>query len=135
MDSTRTVLIVDDSDDCAETLELAFHGMQGVTITVAHSAEEALERLSTGHVAALITDLHLPQMDGLHLLSEVRTRNNGHYTPVLVISGDSDPATPARVLKAGAQAFFSKPYSPASVRKKLEELLGAGGRIGNGSPG
>ena len=135
MDVTRTVLIVEDSDVCAETLELALHGLKGVTVTIARSAEEALERLSNGRVAALITDLHLPRMDGLHLLSELRTRNNGHYTPVLVISGDSDPRTPARVLEAGAQAFFLKPYSPAAVRRKLEELLDAGGRNGNGSPG
>ena len=136
MHSTRTVLIVDDSDDCAEALEMAFHGIENITISTASTAEEALERLRAGGIAALVTDLHLPQMGGLDLLSALRTRHNGHYTPVLVISGDSDPRTPARVLEAGAQAFFLKPYSPAAVRRKLEELLAAGGRNGNhGSPG
>ena len=135
MDPMRIVLIVEDSDDCSEALELALHGLKDVTIAIARSAEEALEHLSADHVAALITDLHLPRLDGFHLLSAIRTRNNGQYTSVLVISGDSDPRTPARVLEAGAQAFFSKPYSPAAVRRKLEELLIAGGRNGNGSPG
>lgn len=136
MDSTRTVLIVDDSDDCAETLAMALQGLKDIKVSTASSAEDALLQLSQGNVAALITDLHLPQMDGLHLLSALRTRNNGHYTPVLVISGDSDPRTPARVLEAGAQAFFLKPYSPAAVRRKLEELLLAGGRNENhGSEG
>lgn len=135
MDVTHTVLIVEDSDVCAETLELALLGLKNVTVTITRSAEEALERLANGPVAALITDLHLPRMDGLHLLSELRTRNNSHCTPVLVTSGDSDPRTPARVLEAGAQAFFLKPYSPAAVRKKLEELLDGGGRNGNGSSG
>jgi two-component system chemotaxis response regulator CheY len=135
MDHTRTVLIVEDSDDCAETLELALQSIKGVKVVVAGSAEEALERLSQETVAAMITDLHLPQMDGLSLLSIVRARNNGGYTPVLVISGDSDPRTPARVLAAGAEAFFSKPYSPAAVRRKLEEVLAASGRNGNGSSG
>ena len=135
MDPIQNVLIVEDSDDCAETLELAFIGLKNVSVTIARSAEEALERLSAGRIAAVVTDLHLPQMDGLHLLNELRTRNNGHYTPVLVISGDSDPRTPRRVMEAGAQAFFSKPYSPAAVRKKLEELLIAEGRNGHGSTG
>jgi DNA-binding NarL/FixJ family response regulator len=54
--------------------------------------------------------------------------------PVLVISGDSDPRTPARVIAAGAQAFFAKPYSPAAIRRKLEELLAESGRNRNGSP-
>ena len=124
----RTVLVVDDSDDCAVVLELAFHGMKDIKVSVAHSAEEALEHLASGAIAALVTDLHLPHMDGLRLLSELRTRNNGHTTPVLVISGDSDPRTPGRVLAAGAQAYFSKPYSPAAVRRKLEELLVASER-------
>ena len=136
IDLTRNVLIVEDSSDCAEALELALHGLKDVKVVIARSAEEALECLSSSTVDALITDLHLPKMDGLHLLSAVRNRHNGQYTPVLVISGDSDPRTPARVLEAGAQAFFSKPYSPAAVRRKLEELLAAsGGRNGNGSPG
>ena len=136
MDSPRTVLIVDDSDDCAETLELAFHNLKDCQVAVAYSGEEALERITHGGIAALVTDLHLPRMSGLHLLSELRNRNNDHYTPVLVISGDSDPRTPARVLEAGAQAFFLKPYSPAAVRRKLEELLLAAGRNGNnGSAG
>ena len=132
-DPIWTVLIVEDSDDCAENLELAFHGLKDVTVDFVRTAEEAIERLSTRNFSALITDLHLPHMDGLNLLSILRNRNNGHYTPVLVISGDSDPRTPARVLEAGAQAFFAKPYSPAAVRRKLEELLLASGRNGNGS--
>lgn len=133
IDPIWTVLIVEDSDDCAENLELVLHGLKDVKVDVVRSAEEAIERLSTRNFAALITDLHLPHMDGLNLLSVLRNRNNGHYTPVLVISGDSDPRTPARVLEAGAQAFFAKPYSPAAVRRKLEELLLASGRNGNGS--
>jgi CheY-like chemotaxis protein len=129
-----TVLIVEDSDDCSETLELALLTLKGVQIAVVRSAEEALERFSAGSVAALVTDLHLPHMDGLHLVSAIRSQRRGHRIPVVVISGDSDPRTPGRVRAAGAQAFFPKPYSPAAVRRKLEELLVASGRHENGNP-
>ncbi len=43
--------------------------------------------------------------------------------PILVISGDPNPDTPQRALRAGANAFFAKPFSPAAVRRMLEELL------------
>ena len=130
-----TVLIVEDSDDCSETLELALLRLKGVKIAIVRTAEEALERFSAGPVAALVTDLHLPQMDGLHLLTAIRSQQRGRAIPVVVISGDSDPRTPARVLAAGAQAYFTKPYSPAAVRRKLEELLVASsGRNDNGAP-
>jgi len=131
----RIVLIVDDSDDCSETLEVALHKLKDVEVAIVRTAEDALERLSKINVAALITDLHLPRMNGLHLLAAIHAKKNGHTPPIIVISGDSDPRTPDRVLAAGAQAFFSKPYSPAAVRRKLEELLIASGRNGNGSSG
>jgi CheY-like chemotaxis protein len=134
IDLKPTVLIVEDSDDCSETLELALLSLKGVQIAIVRSAEEALERFSGGSVAALVTDLHLPHMDGLRLLTAIRAQQSGRATPIVVISGDSDPRTPERVLTAGAQAFFSKPYSPAAVRRKLEELLVASGRNENGSP-
>ena len=132
-ESTSNVLIVEDSDDCSETLELAFLTLKDVRLIIVRSAEEALEHFATNSVAALVTDIHLPGMDGLHLLAAVRALRLGTSVPAIVISGDSDPGTPARVLAAGADAFFSKPYSPAAVRRKLEELLAASGRNGHGT--
>lgn len=132
-DHRPTLLIVDDSDDCSETLELALLSLKDVRIAIVRTAEEALQTFAAEPVAALVTDLHLPRMDGLHLLSTIRRAATGRAIPVVVISGDSDPSTPARVLAAGAQAFFSKPYSPAAVRRKLEELLASSRRNRNGS--
>jgi DNA-binding response OmpR family regulator len=135
LDHKRIVLIVEDSEDCSEALELALHSLKGIEVRVVHSAEDALDRLSKVRVAALITDLHLPKMDGLHLVSAMRALKKGRTPPVVMVSGDSDPRTPARALEAGAQAFFSKPYSPAAIRRKLEELLFASEGNGHGSAG
>jgi DNA-binding response OmpR family regulator len=43
--------------------------------------------------------------------------------PILVVSADADPSTPARALGLGANAYFAKPFSPSAMRKKLEELM------------
>jgi CheY-like chemotaxis protein len=45
--------------------------------------------------------------------------------PIIVVSGDTDPRTPERLASIGVDAFFPKPYSPAQVRLKLEQLLDA----------
>ena len=119
----RTVLIVDDSGDCAETLELALDGLTGFSTSVVHSAEEALAVFKKESVAAMVTDLHLPKMEGIELVHVVRSLPGGRDMPILVVSGDSDPGTPALVLRAGANAFFAKPYSPAAVRKRIKDLL------------
>jgi two-component system chemotaxis response regulator CheY len=121
----RKVVIVEDTDACLETLEIAFLSIPGVTVVATSSARQALDILETGSVSALVTDLNMPRMDGFELIQ--RVRSNGRYgaLPVIVVSGDTDPRTPERVSRLGVDAFFSKPYSPAQVRDKLEYLLNA----------
>jgi two-component system chemotaxis response regulator CheY len=119
------VLIVDDAEQCAETLEVALFGLPGVDIVAAESAEAALRRMVQRRICAVITDLHLPRMSGFELIRRVRETPSYSHVPILVISGDSDPGTPDRLRALGADAFFPKPYSPSAVRKKLEMLLNA----------
>lgn len=120
-----TVLVVEDADECRATLDIALHSA-GCAVEFAASAEEALGVFQRGPVSALITDLHLEAMDGLELVKRVRGESRYAAIPILVISGDADPETPQNALRAGANAFFAKPYSPTAVRQKLEELIYAG---------
>ena len=106
-------------------LEIAFISLPGVAVRCLRTAEEALDTLSRESVSALVTDLHLPSMDGFELIERVRRQPEFARLPLLVVSGDSDPRTPERTLRLGADAFFSKPYSPAEVRSKLEQLIDA----------
>jgi DNA-binding response OmpR family regulator len=123
---TRNVLIVEDTELCRDTLEVALMKLPNLAVQAVTTAEEALEWLDANEVCALVTDLHLPQMNGFELIEAVRRRPWRSSLPILVISGDSDPRIPTRLAKLGANAFFSKPYSPAVVTLKLEELLVAG---------
>jgi CheY-like chemotaxis protein len=120
-----TILIVEDMDLCREALEVALMRLADVSVQSVSTAEEALQRVKAGGVCALITDLDLPRMDGFALIETVRALPGGAPLPILVISGDTDPRTPARVARLGANAHFSKPYSPGEVRQKLEQLIHA----------
>ena len=122
----RIVLIVEDTELCRETLEMALMRVPDLAVRSVTTAEEALEWLDQNEVCALVTDLHLPLMNGFELIETVRGRPWRSSLPILVISGDSDPRVPARVAKLGANAFFAKPYSPAEVRHKLEQLINVG---------
>jgi CheY-like chemotaxis protein len=121
----RRVLIVEDTDTCAATLEIAFLGIPDLTVVAVSSVPQALEVLRDGPVAALVTDLHMPRVDGFELIRRVRADARLAGLPVIVVSGDTDPRTPELVAQMGVNAFFSKPYSPAEVRDKLEHLLNA----------
>jgi two-component system chemotaxis response regulator CheY len=124
-DKQRTVLIVEDVDDCATLLEIALSALRDVAVRHADSAETALQALDKEHVSVLVTDVHLPVMDGFDLVTRIRHDPRYAGVPILVISGDTDPATPGRALRLGANAFFGKPFSPAAVRQKIEELIHA----------
>jgi CheY-like chemotaxis protein len=119
----RTVLIVEDSDTSADTLEIALLSVPGVSIAHAATGRKAWQLIQNQGVAAIITDLHMPHMDGFELIERVRAADGAAHLPIIVISGDSDPKTPERVRRLGADAYFAKPYSPAAVRETLERLL------------
>jgi CheY-like chemotaxis protein len=123
---TRTVLVVEDAELCRDTLEVALMKLPNLAVYSVPTAEEALQCLASKQVCALVTDLRLPRMDGYQLIEAIRSQPLGSSLPILVISGDSDPRVPARVAGLGADAYFSKPYSPAAVRHKLAELLDNG---------
>ena len=123
----RTVLIVEDSENCAATVELALLGIPGLSILSALSGEEALRILREpgSTVQAIITDLNMPGIDGFELIRRVREDRRTSAVPIIVLSADTDPATPGRIARMKVDAFFPKPFSPAQVRRKLEQLLDA----------
>jgi DNA-binding response OmpR family regulator len=119
----RTVLIVEDSDTSADTLEIALLSLPNVSVAHAPTARKAWQLIQKERVSAIITDLHMPHMDGFELIERVRAAAGRTRVPIIVVSGDSDPATPEKVRRLGADAYFAKPYSPAAVRAMLERLL------------
>jgi CheY-like chemotaxis protein len=124
-DGFRSVLIVDDSENAAATLEIALLKIPGLSVTMASSGIEALKILDLPGpaVQAIVTDLNMPSMDGYELIRRLRGDDRYSGTPIVVVSASTDPATPRRLAQMGVSAFFSKPYSPAEVRRKLEQIL------------
>jgi len=118
------VLIVEDSENSAAMLEIAFLGIPGLSVLTTASGVEALRILDgSSPVRAVVTDLNMPRMDGYELIRRLRSHEKLSAMPIIVVSADTDPATPERIAALGVQAFFPKPFSPALVRRKLEQLL------------
>jgi CheY-like chemotaxis protein len=124
-DGFRSVLIVDDSENAAATLEIALLKIPGLSVTMASSGIEALKILALPGpaVQAIVTDLNMPSMDGYELIRRLRGDDRYSGTPIVVVSASTDPATPRRLAQMGVSAFFPKPFSPAEVRRKLEQIL------------
>src|SRR5580765_3625279 len=109
----NAVLIVDDSENSASMLEMAFLGIPDVRVVQAPSGVEALRILDAAAtpVRAVVTDLNMPRMDGFELIRRIRSDMRLRATPIIVVSADTDPDTPGRVAALGVDAFFPKPFS------------------------
>jgi CheY-like chemotaxis protein len=128
MSATGIILIVEDSEPCVTILELALFGFDSFETRTARTGGEALAILGDIPVRAVVTDLHLPahlgrEMDGFDLIRQIRANSSLAALPILVTSGDSDPGNSERLRRLGANAYFVKPYSPAALRRTLEQLL------------
>lgn len=121
------MLIVEDCEDCIPPLEIALEGSFHCAVHHSLDAEDALAALKSASTAplALITDVNLPGGDGFELISAVRNEPAWASLPIVVVSATGDPQAPAKARARGADAFFSKPYSPAIVCQELERILHA----------
>lgn len=123
--AVRSILIVEDSETCAATLEVALSSIQGHVVRTAATAESALAMLAAHHAAIVVTDLHLPGLSGFDLIRTIRSTPQRRRPLIVVTSGDADPDTPGLLKTLGADAFFPKPYSPVELRRTLERLIHA----------
>ncbi len=122
----RLILVVDDTAYSREALALALMSIPGADVRTVGSMLEAMKILdSKDGVQALCTDLNMPFGDGFQLIEQVRSDIRYSQIPIVVISANTDEATPDRVKALGADAFFSKPYSPFVLRQTLEQLFDA----------
>jgi two-component system, chemotaxis family, chemotaxis protein CheY len=119
------VLIVEDAETCASMLEIIFSSIRGLRVLTAATAERAWELIESRdqNIRAIVTDLHMPGMDGFELIDRVRADKLHAGLPIVVITGSTDPHVSDHLRRRGVSAIFAKPYSPAVVREKLEQLL------------
>ena len=115
------VLVVDDEasirDLLAKTLALADYD-----VDVAPSGQVALERLRANGYSLMITDLRMPGMDGLSVISEVRRLHA--RLPVIVITGFSSEATAIEAANLGVSGYLTKPFKVPKVLEAAARALG-----------
>jgi two-component system, OmpR family, KDP operon response regulator KdpE len=115
------ILVVEDDPIVSEILRVTLES-SGYTCETATTAASALDRFKTSRPDAIITDLGLPDRDGIELVSALRGLSR---IPVLVLSGRAQEADKIAALDQGADDFIEKPFLPgelvARVRAKLRQ--------------
>ena len=126
MNSSPFILLVEDCEEAVAVLQLALETHFHCPVHCAPDAPRALAILDAeGAPLAIVTDLHLPGVDGFQLIELIRGYHSCALTPIVVLSADTHSRTPRRVLELGADAFFEKPCSPMGICLQLEQILHA----------
>lgn len=118
--SAKRVLIVDDEPAVRRVCQRILRGA-GFDVTCVASVDEALVSLERDVFDLLITDIRMPQRNGLELVAEVKGLYR--WLPVIVISGFADSAAPATHL--GIDALLMKPFQPFELIAAVQNALGA----------
>lgn len=122
---SQTVLVVDDSKTMRDmvTFTLTSAGYHAVQ---ACDGKEAVEKLSNGSKPALVvTDLNMPEMDGITLIKEIRKMPALKFTPILMLTTESSDEKKAAGKAAGATGWIVKPFHPDQFLKILKKVLPA----------
>ena len=118
------VLLVEDDDDGRQVLTLILE-LAGALVTAAASVREALAALDTRRPDVIVSDIGMPDEDGLTLIRRVRARDEeaGGRTPAIALTGYATPEDRTRLLAAGFQTHVRKPVEPDEIVAAVASLM------------
>lgn len=121
----KQVMVVDDSPVIRRIVEklLKMLGFGGFNFLGANNGVEALSILEEKKVDLIITDLHMPDMDGIEFVGEIRKNEKIDLVPVLMITSDWNTNTMLEAYDAGVDEFMQKPFKVVDLEEKVKVLL------------
>jgi two-component system chemotaxis response regulator CheY len=119
----KCILVVDDSETVRQVLQLTLVNA-GFDVVEAEDGVEALDKLSGAQIDMLITDLNMPNMDGLELIKKVREKGSHRFTPIVMLTTESSEEKKLAGREAGASGWIVKPFKPEQLLKVVKMVLG-----------
>ena len=121
--STKTILIADDSSTMRAMLVAIVETLGDYQTVEASSGFEALRLLPRDHVDLILTDINMPDINGLELISYLRANPNYKDIPVFIISTEGSAKDIEKGKQLGADEYLVKPFSPAILQKLINQYL------------
>ena len=119
---SKTALVVDDSTTMRRMVGFTLREA-GFEIVEGANGEQGLSRLDGHGVDIIVTDVHMPVMDGLSMVEAVRRRADHRFTPILILTTESGDEMKRRGKEAGASGWIVKPFNPRLLREVVCRLL------------
>jgi two-component system chemotaxis response regulator CheY len=119
------VLIVDDSSVMRKIVgrSLRQAGLDVLQVLEASNGSEALTLARDNPLDLILSDINMPQMDGLEFVRQLRTIESAHETPVVMITTEAGEAHVVQALSLGASGYIRKPFTPEQIKERIIPLL------------
>jgi two-component system, chemotaxis family, chemotaxis protein CheY len=116
------ILAVDDSASIRQTVKIALSS-SGHLITEAVDGADGLQKATGNEFDLVITDLNMPQMDGLSMIRELRKNPAYAGVPMLFLTTENDAAMKQQAKSAGATGWITKPFDTDQLVRIVEKVL------------
>lgn len=117
-----SVLVVDDDSRVVELLQITLGG-RGYRVLTAHDGEEAITSVQNNRLDCLVLDVRLPRRNGFDVCETLRKDPAYRHLPIILISGNAATDSRLQGLRAGADDYLTKPFSPRELLLKMQRIL------------
>jgi len=118
----KTILIVDDSASLRQVVSIALKGA-GYDVIEACDGKDALGKLDGKKIHLIISDVNMPNMDGISFLKAAKQLPAYKFTPVIMLTTEASDGKKAEGQAAGAKAWVVKPFQPAQMLAAVTKLI------------
>jgi two-component system chemotaxis response regulator CheY len=118
----KTIMVVDDSESLRQVVSIALEGA-GYRVIEAKDGLDGLTQLTGDKVHLVISDVNMPNMNGIDFVKQLKTLPKYKFTPVIMLTTESQQYLMEEGRKAGAKAWMVKPFRPEQMLEAVSKLL------------
>ncbi len=122
MPSNPRILVIEDEMDAQEVIRsiLVYNALQ---VDAVEDVSQAVEKMRHNPYQLIITDVALPEMDGVTFVRQIRKAHSQHQLAIVVVTAYHSSALKQEALQAGANAYFTKPLEGTTFPQQIQRLL------------
>ena len=118
----KTVMIVDDSASLRQVVKIALSNA-GYDVVEACDGKDALAKMNGSRLHLIISDVNMPNMDGIELVKQVKQSASHKFTPIIMLTTEGGEAKKQQGQAAGAKAWVVKPFQPQQLLTAVSKLI------------
>lgn len=119
----KTIMIVDDAKSMRGLISMTLQSA-GYEVVEACDGQDALDKIGRHNVNMVISDLNMPNMNGIELIKSLKQDPKYKFLPIVMLTTESEDSKKKEGQMAGAKAWLVKPFKPETVLKVVQKIIG-----------